>query len=336
MFKIGKIRIKNPYFLAPMAGVTDKPFRTICKEMGAGFLYSEFVSSEGIIRNNEKTIQYMNFSKSERPIGIQIFGNNANTMSKSAKIIEIKIKPDLIDLNFGCPVKKVVKRGAGAALMKDIDLMVEITKRTVDNVNIPVTAKIRSGWDEENINAVEAATKLQEVGIKAITIHPRTAKIGYSGKADWSIIQKVKENVQIPVIGNGDVKNSKDAVRMFNETNCDAVMIGRGVLGNPWIFRELNENILIQGKKIELISDNFVLPSYHEIFSLMKKHLKLIEYYYPTKIAYNIFKLHFTWYTRGMPNATIYRNKINCSKSIKETRKVINLFENYVIEKYDK
>ena len=336
MFKIGKIRIKNPYFLAPMAGVTDKPFRTICKEMGAGFLYSEFVSSEGIIRNNEKTIQYMNFSKSERPIGIQIFGNNANAMSKSAKIIEIKIKPDLIDLNFGCPVKKVVKRGAGAALMKDIDLMVEITKRTVDNVNIPVTAKIRSGWDEENINAVEAATKLQEVGIKAITIHPRTAKIGYSGKADWSIIQKVKENVQIPVIGNGDVKNSKDAVRMFNETNCDAVMIGRGVLGNPWIFRELNENILIQGKKIELISDNFVLPSYHEIFSLMRKHLKLIEYYYPTKIAYNIFKLHFTWYTRGMPNATIYRNKINHSKSIKETRKVINLFENYVIEKYDK
>jgi len=330
MFKIGKIQIANPYFLAPMAGVTDKPFRTICKEMGAGFLYSEFVSSEGIIRNNNKTMQYMNFSNSERPIGIQIFGNNSDVMSNSAKVIEKRIKPDLIDLNFGCPVKKVVKKGAGAALMKNIDLMIEIAEKIVDAVNIPVTAKIRSGWNKNSINAIEVAIKLEKVGIKAITIHPRTAKMKYSGKVDWSIIREIKENVEIPVIGNGDVKNSNDAIKMFSETNCNAIMIGRGVLGNPWIFKELNKNISIQNKNKELINENFTHPSYQEIFFIIKKHLKLVEDHYPKKIAHNMFKSHFAWYTKGMPNATIYRNQINHVKSIDEMREIIDLYKSYL------
>ncbi|MEA3500839.1 MAG: tRNA dihydrouridine synthase DusB [Candidatus Marinimicrobia bacterium] len=330
MLKIGNIKIENPYFLAPMAGVTDKPFRTICKEMGAGFLYSEFVSSEGIVRNNDKTLQYMNFNKFERPIGIQIFGNDPEVMSRSAKIIEKNIKPDLIDLNFGCPVKKVVKKGAGAALMKNIKLMVEITEKIVDTVNIPVTAKIRSGWNDENINAVDVAMKLEKVGVKAITIHPRTAKMKYSGKADWSIIQKIKENVKIPVIGNGDVMNSKDAVRMFNETNCDGIMIGRGALGNPWIFRELNKYISIKDKNYKLINVNLIRPSYQEIFSIMKKHLNLIEDHYPEKIAYNMFKSHFAWYTKGMKNATKYRDKINHAKSIDEMKTIINFYKSYL------
>lgn len=330
MLKIGDIEIENPYFLAPMAGVTDKPFRTICKRMGAGFLYSEFVSSEGIIRNNDKTLQYMNFSKSERPIGIQIFGNNPDSMSRSAKIIETKIKPNLIDLNFGCPVKKVVKKGAGVALMKDIKLMIEITKRIVETVNLPITAKIRSGWNESSINAVDVAKKLEKVGIKAITIHPRTAKMKYSGRADWTIIRKIKENLKIPVIGNGDVKNSKDAVKMFNETNCDAIMIGRGVLGNPWIFRELDQSISFKNNKAKLNTVNFVHPPLKEIFSVMKKHLKLVEDHYPEKIAFNIFKSHFAWYTKGMQNATKYRNQINHTKSIDEIKDIIDLYKNYL------
>ncbi len=329
MFNIGNIKIKNPFFLAPMAGVTDRSFRTICKDMGAGFLFSEFVSSEGIIRDNAKTNQYMEFNDYERPIGIQIFGNNPDSMSKSAKIIENKLKPETIDLNFGCPVKKVVKKGAGASLMKNIDLLIEIAEKVVNAVKIPVTAKIRAGWDNNTLNAVEVAIKLEKIGISAITIHPRTAVMGYSGKSNWSIIKEIKKSVQVPIIGNGDVKNSIDAVKMFNETNCDAVMIGRGVLGNPWIFRELNENIKIYDGKIEIIENNFPHPSYLEIFSTMKKHLHLIAEYYPERIACNMFKSHFAWYTKGMINATTYRSKINHSKSLKETKNTINLFEKY-------
>ncbi|MEA1986570.1 MAG: tRNA-dihydrouridine synthase family protein, partial [Candidatus Marinimicrobia bacterium] len=178
MLKIGNIEIAKPYFLAPMAGVTDKPFRTICKEFGASFMYSEFVSSEGIIRDNEKTIDYMKFDDFERPFGIQIFGSKIDSMVKACEIIEHKIKPDLIDLNFGCPVKKVVSKGAGASLLKNVDLMVEITKQIVKNTKLPITAKIRSGWSDATINAIEVSKKLEEVGIKAITIHPRTAKMG--------------------------------------------------------------------------------------------------------------------------------------------------------------
>ncbi len=277
MLKIGNIKLDKPFFLAPMAGVTDKPFRTICKQFGANFMYTEFVSSEGIIRNNKKTIDYMKFDDFERPFGIQIFGNKVDSMVKASQIIEEKMKPDLIDLNFGCPVKKVVSKGAGASLLKNIDLMIEMAEEIVNNTNLPITAKIRSGWDKSNINALEIARRLETTGIKALTIHPRTAKMLYSGKADWNIISEIKNVIKIPVIGNGDVKNSSDAVKMFNETNCDGIMIGRGALGNPWIFKDMNENISFGNNKIELRNEKNTVPSYQEIFSIMIRHLKLIE-----------------------------------------------------------
>ncbi|OPX24292.1 MAG: tRNA dihydrouridine synthase DusB [Candidatus Latescibacteria bacterium 4484_107] len=233
---IGNVSLSGPVVLAPLAGVTDHSFRLLCREMGASLVYTEMVSADGLVRKNPGTGRLIHFGESERPIGVQLFGSDLAIMARGAEQLAER-GFDLIDLNFGCPVKKVVKRNAGSALMRDPERLARITEAVVGAVDLPVTVKIRSGWSEEAINAVQVARLVQEAGAKAITVHARTRKMGFSGQADWEVIAEVKAAVSIPVIGNGDVRTPEDARRMFDDTGCDLVMIGRGALGNPWIFR---------------------------------------------------------------------------------------------------
>ena len=242
MFKIGNVEIKNQVVLAPMAGISNSAYRTIIKEMGAGLIVAEMVSDKAIMYGNKKTVDMLYMTDFERPISQQIFGSDKESFVYSAKYIYENMHPDIIDINMGCPVPKVaISSQAGSALLKNPDKVYEIVKSVVEAVPIPVTVKIRSGWDENSINAKEIAKVIESAGASAITIHPRTRKQGYSGNADWNIIKEVKEIVNIPVIGNGDIKSCYDAKRMLEETNCDAIMIGRGVLGNPWLIRECVE-----------------------------------------------------------------------------------------------
>lgn len=249
MWKIGNVEIKNRIVLAPMAGISNTSYRKIIKEMGAGLIYAEMVSDKAIMYANEKTFDLLKMSEEERPIAQQIFGSDVKSFVEAAKIIEKRMHPDIIDINMGCPVPKVAIRAqAGSALLKNPDKIYEIVASVVKVVHVPVTVKIRSGWDEKNINAVKVAKKCESAGASAITIHARTRSQGYSGKADWNIIKQIKEVVSIPVIGNGDVTTPELAKKMLDETGCDAVMIGRGVLGNPWLIKECIE-YLKTGKK---------------------------------------------------------------------------------------
>ena len=237
--KIGTIGIETPVLLAPMAGVTDYPFRILCKEMGAGIVYSEFVSADGIIRENAKTLNLIRFEEPERPIGIQIFGNDAETMSQASEYVADTFQPDILDINYGCPVPKITKKGGGSAALQDLCLMDDLTAAVVEAVpELPVTVKMRIGWDQKSIIVPEVGQRLEKIGVKAITLHPRTTKQGYKGEANWGLIKELKNTVSIPVIGNGDIKSSKDVFIMFSETGCDAVMIARAALGNPWFFKE--------------------------------------------------------------------------------------------------
>jgi tRNA-dihydrouridine synthase B len=233
---IGNVALSGPVVLAPLAGVTDHTFRFLCREMGASLVYTEMVSADGLVRKNPGTGRLIYFEESERPIGVQLFGSDVEIMACAAERLADR-GFDLIDLNFGCPVKKVVKRNAGSALMRDPERLAQITEAVVRAVDLPVTVKIRSGWCEEAINAVQVARMAQEAGAKAVAVHARTQKMGFAGRADWEIIAQVKAAVSIPVIGNGDIRTPQDARRMLDDTGCDLVMIGRGALGNPWIFR---------------------------------------------------------------------------------------------------
>ena len=267
--KIGKIKIDFPVILAPMAGFTDYPFRVLCKRMGAGLVYSEFVSADGIIRENIRTLEMIRFSEEERPIGIQIFGNDPETMSKAASFVRNNFNPDIIDINYGCPVPKVTKKGGGSAALKDLCLMDDITTAVIEAVpNTPVTVKMRAGWDNENIIVSEVGNRLQNIGVKAITLHPRTTKQRYKGKANWDLIRILKEDVSIPVIGNGDIFCVDDIKKMFDYTQCDAVMIARAAKGNPWIFR--------QGKNLFNESNHSDSPSLIEIAKMCNTHFKLL------------------------------------------------------------
>ncbi|HEX9971215.1 MAG TPA: tRNA dihydrouridine synthase DusB [bacterium] len=309
--QLGDIKLDGKVILAPMAGVTDSSFRTICRNLGAAIVFTEMVSADGLVQQGKRTLEYLFFRPDERPIGFQLFGSNPDKMARAVAIAE-SFQPDFIDLNFGCPVKKVVKRGAGAALLKDIVMLGKITEAAVRATNRPVLAKIRQGWDEKNKNAVEVAKALEECGVHAITIHPRTQAQQYSGHSDWNVIREIKNAVSVPVIGNGDVKSAEDVSQMIEETHCDLVMIGRACLGNPWIFRESN-HLLLTGEKLPP-------ATLEERLKIMLHHLNDIIDLKGQNTGIHELRKHLSWYTKGLQNSTQIRAKLFLLKSRDEIR----------------
>ena len=304
MVKIDTIELGDfPLLLAPMEDVSDPPFRALCKEQGADVVYTEFISSEGLIRDAAKSVMKLDIYEKERPVGIQIFGANLESMLRSVEIVEAS-KPDIIDINFGCPVKKVVSKGAGAGILKDIDLMVSLTKAMVEHTSLPITVKTRLGWDEETIKIVEVAERLQDVGCKAIAIHGRTRKQMYKGAADWAPIAAVKNNprMHIPVFGNGDVNTPERAKEMRDSFGLDGAMIGRASIGNPWFFREV-QYYLKTGKKL-------LNPTMSERIEAARRHLQMAIDWKGEKLGVFETRRHYTNYFRGIPHFKEYRMKM--------------------------
>ena len=303
-WKIGNVEIANQIVMAPMAGISNSAYRRICKEMGCGLVYAEMVSDKAISYSNKKTIDMLYMTDFERPLAQQIFGSDAKTLLKASQFLLESVIPDIIDINMGCPVRKVTTRGhSGSYLLKDIDNINKIISTLSENLDIPVTAKIRSGWDNNSINAVEVAKTLEDAGASAVTVHPRTRSQGYKGKSDWSLIKKVKEEVSIPVIGNGDVRTCYDAQEMLDKTNCDAVMLGRGVLGNPWLIKECVD-YLDYGIEPEKVSIK-------EKMDMIKKHYNLLfENKKDEKITVIKMRKHASYYMKGLYKNAILKNKI--------------------------
>lgn len=327
-WKIGNVKISNQVVLAPMAGICNSAYRQICKDMGCGLIYAEMVSDKAITYNNQKTIDMLYMTEKERPISQQIFGSDKESFVEAAKFIEKEMKPDIIDINMGCPVPKVAVRAqAGSALLKDPDKIFDIVSSVVLAVNVPVTVKIRSGWDSNHINAVEVAKVIEKAGASAICVHPRTRSQGYSGKADWNIIKEVKENVSIPVIGNGDIKSPEDAKRMLEETKCDAVMIGRGVLGNPWLIK--NTVNYLEGK--EVIDVSIV-----DRINMCLKHLKLLDSLKNEKLACLEIRNHISWYFKGIKGANELKNKVYQTTNIHDIILLLNEFKEAQNEEKDR
>lgn len=322
--KIGNVEIKNNIFLAPMAGISDMPFRILCKEKGAGLVYTEMVSSKGMFYEDKKTKQLMAIDERERPVAVQIFGSDPKIMGEIAK--EVSKEADIIDINMGCPAPKVTKNGEGSALLLKSELINEITKSVVQNSTVPVTIKIRKGWNDDNINAVEIAKIAEKNGIAAITVHGRTREQFYTGKADWSIIKQVKEAVSIPVIGNGDIVDGETAKQILEETGCDAIMIGRASNGNPWIFEEI-QNYLKQAELENGISDKSALvnkPSVSDVKKMILRHLEMLVEFKGEYTAIREMRKQIAWYIKGMPNATVFRNEINQIEDLEELKNKIN------------
>ena len=313
--KIGNVELENRYILGPMAGVTDLPFRLLCKEQGAGLLCMEMVSAKGIMYNNKNTKFLLTIDERERPVSLQLFGSDADIISEQAKRIE-ELPFDILDINMGCPVPKIVNNGDGSALMKNPLLAGEIIEKTARAIQKPVTVKIRKGFDEEHINAVEMAHIAQESGAVAIAVHGRTREQYYSGKADWEIIRKVKEAVKIPVIGNGDVWTPQDAIDMRKQTGCDGVMIGRGAQGNPWIFKQ----ILHYEQTGELLEK----PSPQEVTEMILRHAKMQMEFKGEYIGMREIRKHAAWYTAGYKNSAKLRGKINETETYEELKELLS------------
>jgi len=324
-FWIKNIEIKNPIVLAPMAGFSNTTFRKIIKAMGCGLIYAEMVSDKAVVFQSKKTLDLLKMDEQERPIVQQIFGSDKSSFVESAKQIEAIMHPDIIDINMGCPVPKVaVKAQAGSALLKNPKKIYEIVKAVVEAVSVPVTVKIRSGWDEAHVNAVEVAQICEKAGASAIAIHARTRALGYSGKADWNIIKQVKNAVSIPVIGNGDVTSCYEAKKMLQETHCDGVMIGRGVLGNPWLIKECVEYL-----------ENGIEPkpvSNEEKIKMMRYHYQSLKEDKNQKIAFLEIRSHLLYYLKNMPNHKEIKKKICMTKTEEELLKIIDDYEIYLKE----
>lgn len=311
---IGNVELMNPYILAPMAGVTDLPFRLLCREQGAGLLCMEMVSAKAIQYNNKNTKALLEIHPEESPVSLQLFGSDPNVISEIAKQIE-ELPFSILDINMGCPVPKIVRNGEGSALMKEPELVHEIVSKTVKAIKKPVTVKIRKGFDDSCINAVEIAKIIEDAGASAVAVHGRTREQYYSGKADWDIIRQVKEAVSIPVIGNGDVVSGESAIAMQEQTGCDGVMIGRGAQGNPWIFSEL----LAYDRTGEMPAR----PTKEEIKQMIYRHGALQVKYKGEYLGIREMRKHVSWYTSGLPNSAKLRGEINAVESLEELESLL-------------
>lgn len=319
MFNIGKTTINSPVIVAPMAGITNDAFIQLCFEFNAGLLYTEMVSDKAIFYNNKKTLNMLKISDDARPVSLQLFGTDEESMIYAAKILDKKTNCDFIDINMGCPVNKVVKTGAGSAMMKNEDQTVELVKKIIENVDKPVTVKMRLGWDKEHMNYLSLSKKLEEIGVKAIALHARTRSQMYEGHSDWSHIRILKDNISIPVIGNGDVKSVDDFIRMKNETNCDGVMIGRGLVGNPFLIKEINDY---------LNGVNKTQTNYLDRFDYCLKHAQKLIQLKGEKLAIAEMRGLAPHYISGLYNATKYKDRMNRIRTYDDLLMILDDFKN--------
>ncbi len=309
-----------PLILAPMAGVSESPFRRLCRQHGADVVVTEFLSAEGIRRDNPATISKLRFGADERTIGVQIFGADPDAMREAAALVTNVFQPDYIDINFGCPVKKVVRRNGGSGCLKDLSLVQSVIKAVISGTHLPVTVKIRSGWSEEMRDPVKIGLYCQQAGARALALHPRTRTQMYTGSANWDEIARVKEALEIPVIGNGDIKTPHDALRMQRETGCDAVMIARGSFGQPWIFNQARA--LIEGREMP------PTPGVEERFAIALEHARMVQEYEADPEGAAIeFRKHLGWYVKGLPNSAELRKRLHAVNSFSE---VAGIFDDYL------
>ena len=307
--KIGNLELKNKVFLSPMAGVTDLPFRLICKEQDCGMLYTEMINAKALCYDDENTKKMLKIEDEEHPVAVQIFGSDPEFMGRAAEIMN-EYPNEILDINMGCPAPKVVKNGDGSALMRNPELAEKVLKAVVKNSKKPVTLKIRKGWDDNSVNAVEIAKLAESCGISALAIHGRTREQYYSGKADWNIITEIKNNISIPVIGNGDVFTVEDSINMLNKTGCDAIMIGRGAQGNPWIFKRINHYM----QTGEILPE----PTLEEKINTAIKHLNLAIEEHGEYVAVREMRKHIAWYLKGLKKSARIRDEINKIESHEE------------------